>query len=137
MQKFLIVILVIIFYAGTTAQQFTIKGAVKDLQTNEALAYTNIRVAESTMGTAANLQGKYELKIKKGNYILVASYIGYYSDTVVVNVSEDISDLNFGLKKTEVRLPEIVILPGENPAIEIIRKAIARKNEMNSKLLNY
>ncbi|MGB5848946.1 MAG: DUF5686 family protein, partial [Ignavibacteriaceae bacterium] len=72
-----------------------------------------------------------------GNYILVASYIGYYTDTVVVNVSEDISDLNFGLKKTEVRLPEIVILPGENPALEIIRKAIARKNEMILKLLSY
>jgi hypothetical protein len=137
MRKLLSCILVITFSAGVVAQQFTIKGTVKDLQTNEALAYTNIRVAENTMGTAANLQGKYELKIKKGNYILVASYIGYYSDTVVVNVREDISDLNFGLKKTEVRLPEIVILPGENPALEIIRKAIARKNEMNSILLNY
>ena len=52
-------------------------------------------------------------------------------------MSKAISDLNFRLKKTEVRLPDVVILPGENPALEIIRKAIARKNEMNSKLLNY
>lgn len=137
MQKLLSGILVIIFCSGVAAQQFTVKGTVKDLQTNEALGYTNIRVAETTMGTAANLEGKYELKIRSGNYILVASYIGYYSDTVVVNVSEDISDLNFRLKKTEVRLPEIVVLPGENPALEIIRKAIERKNEMNSKLFNY
>ncbi|MCH7773389.1 MAG: carboxypeptidase-like regulatory domain-containing protein [Bacteroidetes bacterium] len=137
MQKLLSGILVIIFCAGVTAQQFTIKGTVKDLQSDEALGYANIRVAETTMGTAANLEGKYELKIKGGNYILVATYIGYYSDTVVVNVSEDISDLNFRLKKTEVRLTDVVILPGENPALEIIRKAIARKKEMNSKLLNY
>jgi len=137
MQKLLSGILVVIFYAGVTAQQFTIKGTVKDLQSGEALGYTNIRVAETTMGTAANLEGEYELKIKSGNYILVATYIGYYSDTVVVNVSEDISDLNFRLKKTEVLLPDVVILPGENPALEIIRKAIARKEEMNSKLLNY
>jgi len=137
MQKFLITILIIIFYAGVTAQQFTIKGTVKDLKTGEALSYTNIRVAETTMGTASNLDGKYELKIKGGNYVLVASYIGYYSDTVVVNVNRDISDLNFGLIKTKVQLPEVVILPGENPALEIIRKAIERKNEMNKKLLNY
>jgi hypothetical protein len=123
--------------AGVTAQQFTIRGTVKDLQTSEDLSYTNIRVDETTMGTAANLQGKYELKIERGNYILVASYIGYYSDTVIVNVSEDISDLNFRLKKTKIRLPDVVILPGENPALEIIRKAIELKNEMNSKLLNY
>jgi len=137
MQKLLSGILIILFCGGITAQQYTIEGTVKDLQTNEALAFTNIRIAETTRGTAANLEGKYELKIEGGNYILVASYIGYYSDTIVVNVSRDISDLNFRLRKTEVRLPEIVILPGENPALEIIRKAIARKNEMNLKLLNY
>ena len=66
MQKLLSSIIVIIFCTGVTAQQFTIKGTVKDLQTNEALAYTNIRIDETTMGTAANLQGKYELKIKRG-----------------------------------------------------------------------
>jgi len=137
MLKLLSGILVIIFCAGVTAQQYTIKGTVKDLQSDKALGYANIRVAETTMGTAANIEGNYELIIKGGSYILVATYIGYYSDTVVVVVSEDISDLNFRLKKTEVQLPEVVVLPGENPALEIIRKAIARKNEMNTILLNY
>jgi len=99
MQKLLSGILVIMFCAGVTAQQYAIKGTVKDLQSGDALGYTNIRVTETTMGTAANIEGEYELKIKGGNYILVATYIGYYSDTVVVNVSEDISDLNFRLKK--------------------------------------
>jgi len=137
MQNFLIWILVIIFCLEVTAQQFTIKGTIKDLQTNQTLAYANIRVAETSMGTAANLEGNYELKIKEGSYILIATYIGYYSDTLLVNLSENISDLNFRLKKAEVLLPEVVVLPGENPAIEIIRKAIARKNKMNLKLLNY
>ncbi|MCH7723950.1 MAG: carboxypeptidase-like regulatory domain-containing protein [Bacteroidetes bacterium] len=137
MQKLITVFFVFIVCTSLPAQQYSIEGSVKDIQTNKELGYANIRVTGTTMGTAANLEGKYELKIKGGNYILVATYIGYYSDTVVVNVSEDISDLNFRLKKTEVRLPEIVVLPGENPALEIIRKAIERKNEMNSKLLNY
>ncbi|MCH7770961.1 MAG: carboxypeptidase-like regulatory domain-containing protein [Bacteroidetes bacterium] len=137
MQKLITVFFVFIVCTSLPAQQYSIEGSVKDIQTNKELGYANIRVTGTTMGTAANLEGKYELKIKGGNYILVATYIGYYSDTVVVNVSDDISDLNFRLKKTEVRLPEIVVLPGENPALEIIRKAIERKNEMNSKLLNY
>ena len=107
MQKLLSCILVIILCAGVTAQQFTIKGTVKGLQTNEALGYTNIRVAETTMGTAANLEGKYELKIKGGNYILIATYIGYYSDTIVVNISEDISDLILPTSGSVASLPGI------------------------------
>lgn len=137
MHYLLSTIFIFIFWAEVSAQHFTINGSVKDLQTNEALGYANIRVDETTMGTAANLEGNFELKIEPGEYILIASYIGYYSDTVFVDVKNDISNLNFRLKKTEVQLPEIVVLPGENPALEIIRKAIARKNEMNSKLFNY
>ena len=67
MLKLLSGIFVIIFSAGVTAQQFTIEGTVKDLQSDGSLGYANIRVAETTMGTAANLEGKYELKIKGGN----------------------------------------------------------------------
>ena len=137
MKKFLHIILVLIFFSGLSAQQYTIKGTVKDMQTEDILAYANIRVAGTTMGTAANTEGKYELKLNAGKYVLVASYIGYYSDTVAVNLSNDIRELDFKLKKTEVLLAEIIIRPGENPALQIIRKAIERKNERNSKLFSY
>ena len=131
------IILVLIFFSGLSAQQYTIKGTVKDMQTEDILAYANIRVAGTTMGTAANTEGKYELKLNAGKYVLVASYIGYYSDTVAVNLSNDIRELDFKLKKTEVRLAEIIIRPGENPALQIIRKAIERKKERNSRLFSY
>ena len=46
-------------------------------------------------------------------------------------------EVDLSLKKTEIVLPEIVIKPGENPALEIIRKAIAKKKERNEKLNTY
>ena len=137
MQKLITVFFVFIVCTSLPAQQYSIKGSVKDFQTDKELGYANIRVTGTTMGTAANIEGKYELKLKPGNYVLVASYIGYYSDTLVVKLNKEISNLNFDLKKTKIRLPEIVVLPGENPALEIIRKAIERKNERNSRLFNY
>lgn len=137
MQKLVTALFVLIVCISLPAQQYSIKGSVKDIQTDEELGYANIRVTGTTRGTAANIEGKYELKLKPGNYVLVASFIGYYSDTVFVKLNKDNSNLNFDLKKTKVRLPEIVVLPGENPALEIIRKAIERKNERNSKLFNY
>jgi hypothetical protein len=119
------------------AQQYTIRGSVKDIQSDKNLGYANIRVLGSMVGTAANLEGKYELKLKPGNYNLIASYIGYYSDTVTVELNKDIPDLDFQLKETNLPLPEVVVHPGENPAIEIIKKAIEKKKEREKKLNSY
>ena len=91
----------------------------------------------TTLGTAANSNGDYELKLSRGEYSLVASYIGYYSDTIKVDLKKDLKGINFTLKKAEILLPDIVIRPGENPALEIIRKAIEKKNERIAKLNTY
>jgi hypothetical protein len=78
-------ILVFLFYClfiTANAQQLSIKGTVTDQFTNQPLSFANIRVFSSNLGSAANIVGEYELKIPKGTYKLIASYIGYYSDTL-------------------------------------------------------
>jgi hypothetical protein len=137
MLKFASTLFFLIFCSSLSAQQYSIKGTVKDKESYKNLGYANIRVSGTTMGTAANLQGSYELILEAGNYKLVVSYIGYYSDTAHVELNDDITNLNFRLEKTEVILPEVVVIPGENPALEIIRKAIERKNIRNSNLTSY
>ncbi|HEY6625713.1 MAG TPA: carboxypeptidase-like regulatory domain-containing protein, partial [Ignavibacteriaceae bacterium] len=119
------------------SQTLIISGEIKDAQSGEALPYGNVRVINTKLGTAANANGAYEIKLNSGNYSLVASYIGYYSDTVTVELKDNLAGVDFILRKTEILLPEIVIRPGENPALEIIRKAIEKKNERNSKLNSY
>lgn len=132
------VILLIMFLAGTiSAQQFFISGRVFDSSTDQSLSFTNIRVAGTTYGTAANRNGKYELKASRGKYTLIASFIGYKSDTISVDVNSDIAGLNFYLKQTDIALPEITITPGEDPAVRIVRNAIRKKEERNKKLLSY
>ncbi len=119
------------------SQQHSITGKVSDNETGLPLSYTNIRIAGTTSGTSANKEGNYELKLINGRYTLIASYIGYISDTVKINVSGDINNVNFKLRQSHVNLPEIVVLPGENPADNIIRKAIARKHERAGRLNSY
>jgi hypothetical protein len=114
-----------------------LSGKISDAQSGYALPYGNVRVLNTTLGTAANIDGEFEIKLAQGNYTLVASYIGYYSDTVDVDLSKNKKDVDFALKRTEILLPEIVILPGENPALEIIRKAIEKKQKRNEKLNSY
>ena len=77
------------------AQQFSINGNVKDQKTGTYLAYANIRVSGTTFGTSANKIGEYEIKLKEGNYKLIASYIGYISDTIRINLSKNLKNIIF------------------------------------------
>ncbi|MFZ1518954.1 MAG: DUF5686 family protein [Ignavibacteriaceae bacterium] len=133
--------ILIIFLCGllitVNAQQFNLSGTVTDKSNNQTLSFTNIRVAGTTLGTSSNIDGKYELKLTGGNYKLIASFIGYNSDTLEINLNKNISDFNFSLVQTKVDLEEVVIKPGENPALEIIRKAIENRKLRNQKINNY
>jgi len=76
------------------------------------------------------------LKLEKGNYKLIASFIGYKSDTMNLNVNMDIP-ISFKLQRTSIKLDEVTVLPTENPALEIIRRTIKTKNLRNEKLNAY
>jgi hypothetical protein len=127
----------IILVSIINAQQFTIKGKIVDADSKIPLSFANIRVAETTLGTSSNVNGKFELKLKQGTYKLIASFIGYYSDTVNVEVVENLNEVNFSLRQSEIILSEVLVKPGVNPALEIIRKAIEKKNIRNNRLKNY
>jgi Family of unknown function (DUF5686)/CarboxypepD_reg-like domain len=129
--------LFLLFTCFANAQQCFVRGRVLDYSTKEPLSFTNIRVAGTTYGASANKDGEYELKVNPGKYVLIASYIGYKSDTLIINVKNNVSNLDFHLNQTNITLPDIVIVPGEDPAISIIKNALARKQERNKKLNSY
>ena len=131
-------ILMLILCLGSllNAQDLSITGKVKDKIDNSELSFANIRLLNSNYGTAANQDGEFELKLKKGNHEIVVSFIGYNSDTISVNLTKNIN-LEILLNPTEVRLPELTVLPGENPALKIIEQAIKKKEERNEKITSY
>lgn len=132
-----VILIALVFCLELYAQKSIIQGSILDSETNQPLNFANVRILNSTIGTAANVLGEYELKLDKGSYQLIASYIGYYSDTISVDLADDALTINFALHQSKVDLPEIVVLPGENPALEIIRKAVIKKNARNEILKQY
>ncbi len=129
--------ILVLFSAVSLPQSFSITGKVLDAETGEGLGYANIRAAGTTTGTSANRDGDYQLKLPAGNYKIAASYLGYFSDTITLGVRGNLTGIDFKLRQTNVTLPEITVLPGENPALVIIRKAIARKHYRDSLLTSY
>jgi len=118
------------------AQQFAIEGTITDRFTNHPLAFANIQVMNTSLGTSSNSDGKYLLRLEKGSYKIVASYIGYKSDTISLSVNMNLP-INFKLIHTSINLDEITVLPKENPANTIIKRAILAKNYRNEKLISY
>lgn len=119
-----------------SGQLLSIEGSISDRYSKRPLSYANIQLLGTSLGTSSNIDGKYILRLEKGEYKLVASFIGYKSDTVSLNVNMDIP-INFKLSRTSVKLDEITVLPKENPALKIIREAIKTKALRNKKLNSY
>ncbi len=133
----LLFILVLTLQPQINAQLLSIRGKIQDKGNRTPLSFANIRVAGTTLGTSSNSAGEFELKLEAGKYTLIASYIGYIADTLSVELNKEISDLKIVLRPTEIYLPEVVVKPGENPALEIIRKAIEKRKEREKQINNY
>lgn len=119
-----------------SGQSFTVKGKVTDAQTGRPLSFSNMILAGTSKGTSSNIEGEYQIKLEKGRYYFAASYIGFKTDTVEINVNQNL-ELNFKLRKVSINLPEVTVLPKENPALEIIKRAIEAKHKRYEKLNTY
>ncbi|MDP2303137.1 MAG: DUF5686 family protein [Ignavibacteria bacterium] len=128
---------VILFSSIFYSQNFSINGKIFDKTTKSPLTYANIRIAGTSTGTATNREGLFEFRLPKGKYKFISSFIGYVSDTITVTVNENIDGLKIELIESIVNLKEVIVIPGVNPALAIIEKAIKRKNERNQLLNSY
>lgn len=131
-----LLLICITFISSIYAEQFSLKGKIIDKITGEALSFANIRIAGTFTGTAANLEGSFELKLNSGNYSIITSFIGYKSDTLNIFINDNKSII-VKLEPIAVNLPEVTVLPGENPANEIIRRAINAKHIRENKIDSY
>lgn len=134
--KMKIILLLLSIISSIYADQISLKGKITDRTTGEPLSFANVRIAGTTTGTAANYEGNFELKLKTGNYVVITSFIGYKSDTLNIQLNDNKTIL-VKLEPIPVKLPEVTVFPGENPANEIIRRAIAAKLEREKKIDSY
>jgi hypothetical protein len=114
-----------------------IKGTVSDEKGNP-LPFVSIVLENSYTGTTTNDLGKYELGIKKpGKYNVVFRYLGFKTKKVAADIEKFPYVMDVVLAEENIELKELVLNPKDNPAIEIIRKAIAARKENSEKTARY
>lgn len=111
-----------------------ISGVVTD-DKGSILPYASILVKENSKGTTSNQEGKYFLELKPGNYTIVLQYVGFARQEKKVHVTDDAMELNFTLLPQQLSLNEVVVKSGgEDPAYEIIRNAIKKRESYRAPL---
>lgn len=106
--------------------QTRISGTVRDSYSAEALPFANITFLNSTTGTTTDMDGKFYLEGAEKYDSIQVSSIGYETKTIGVRAGRR-NDIEIMLELKEYSMGEIVVLPGENPAWEILRRVIANK----------
>ena len=99
---------ILFFLSNCYSQTFTLKGSVKDIETNEPLPFANIIIVETNQGTAANQQGKFAIKLIKGSYTLRCSYVGYKTVTSSFVMSKD-TQVTIGMNSIDMLLQNVTV----------------------------
>lgn len=109
-----------------------VTGTVTDLE-GKTLPYASIFVKGTSRGTNANNEGRYSIQLEPGNYVLVCQYVGYKKEEKNISVGAGDIEVDFQLTVQEMVLEEVILRNGEDPAYEIIRNAIGKRNYYQSK----
>src|ERR1043165_96327 len=110
-----------------------ISGVVTDDKGN-VLSFSSIFIKGTTRGTTANNEGKYFLNLEPGTYTIVCQHVGYTREEKKITVTAEPMIVDFNLHLQELTLGEVVVKRGEDPAYEIIRKAIKKRPFYNSQV---
>ena len=115
-----------------------IQGVVTDSLTNDPIPYLSVFYEGKGVGSITDNDGHYKVETCKGWNKLTFSAVGYV--TKVVNIIPGVTkNLNVRMRPDDIMLDEVVVKPKRekysrknNPAVELMKKVIAHKN--NNKL---
>lgn len=112
------------------AQTGTVAGSVIDGDyNNEPLAFTNILVKGTTIGTTSDFDGKYQLSLDEGTYTIVFSFVGYQSKEISDVIIKAGQEVNLDVTLKSNSLDAVVITTNvkrntENAVLNIQKKSV-------------
>src|ERR1700712_4271102 len=76
MRRYLLLLFIAISSLAASAQQYLLTGRITD-ENNKPVAFTSIYIRNSTYGTAASEEGRYQFKLAAGTYRVVYRFVGF------------------------------------------------------------
>lgn len=118
-----------------SSQTTTISGKIYDTLTQEPMPFVNIILVGTKVGTVSDIDGYYSITTDVAADSIKAQYIGY--KPTVLPIRKGVKQtLNIPMSANTVGLNEVIIYPGENPAVTLLKKVWAHKPENNKEKLD-
>jgi TonB-dependent receptor len=104
-------LLFLLFNTIIFGQSGSVKGVIKDAQTNEPLPFSNAVLDGTSLGAAADKEGKYLItNVPPGSYKLKATYVGYKSQDISIEVKAGrTTEYNFSLAPETIEGQTVVV----------------------------
>ncbi|MGY6520159.1 MAG: DUF5686 family protein [Mongoliitalea sp.] len=126
------------FPMESTAQDSSLlKGKVLQFGTDEPIPFAHVYwIGFESQGVVSDILGDFRLRVQPGADTLVFSHVSHVK--LKIPVSKLQQDARFFMNSKQLELKEFLFVAGENPALPIVRKAIANKKLNNpSNLSSY
>jgi hypothetical protein len=117
------------------AQSHTISGTVTDAVSGDPLPAATVRLAGSSKGTITNTRGEFQFPLSRGTSLIIISYVGYRSDSLSV-ADTAAPPFRVRLQPVSIQLQGVTVTD-EDPAYEIIRRAIDEKQRWMEQLTTF
>jgi hypothetical protein len=102
-------LLFFLLFTSLSISQGKVSGLIMDGEYDEPMAFANVIVKNSSIGTTSDFDGKYELSLDPGSYTLIFSFVGYSTIEITdVTISEE-SDEIVNVTLLTNMLDEVVI----------------------------
>lgn len=133
---FLVLISLLLCFPLHGLSQTKITGYVRDAETKEVLPAANIQIIGTLRGTITNNDGRFQLEVEHLPTALLISYIGYESKKIIIE-SSDADKLQNILLNPVILEAETIVVSAEDPAMNIMRKVIEKKQQWRKELETY
>ena len=123
MKKYYLLLLFLISFVNNAQ----IKGTITDEKGN-SLPFVTIFQEDTYNGTTSNEQGNYEFNLKKKEkQTVVFQFLGFKTQKIIIQTDKLPYSLNIKMEEESFSLKEVIINKKNNPAMAIIKNAIASR----------
>jgi len=124
LRSFLLWLLLAVLAPVRSYAQVLVQGRVVDERSNEPLAFVPVIVIGEREGATTDIDGKFSLSVPRLPARLRLTYVGYATAEVVL---DDTAPIIVRMTEVVAQLRAVDILPTENPAHRVIKRATANR----------
>ncbi len=97
-------------------------------ENGDLLPYASITIKGTSIGASTNDKARFSFNLSPGTYTVICQHLGYTAQEKKI-ILKDETEITFILPEQKLLLKEVTIKSGaEDPAYEIIRQAIRKRN---------